>query len=228
MFIWDLDAVNMTNDSKWRTQVTILVKDASQQPVANAKVYGAWSYGSNANCISDAYGQCKILSNEFEGTTMDAIRFTVNNIVHDESLRWVYDPVLNSDPDNESDGTMIEALRPVPTLMFVSDLDGMKSTNGSKWRITVVITVRDANQQSVAGAKVYGVWTYGKNVDCTTDANGQCSLTSNEFDVASVTSIGLSVTSIIHSESLVWNYDQTLNTDPDGESSGTVITLDRP
>jgi hypothetical protein len=112
--------------------------------------------------------------------------------------------------------------------MFVSDLDGVNSTSGSKWRTTVTITVKDALQQPVADAKVYGTWSYGNNVNCTTDANGQCSLQSSEFEMASTTAIGFTVTSVLHSESLVWIYDQTLNSDPDGDSTGTTITVHLP
>jgi hypothetical protein len=141
---------------------------------------------------------------------------------------WAYDSTRNSDPDGESNGTMIEMARPVPTPMFVSDLDSAISTSGSKWRSMVTITVKDTNQQPVAGAKVYGTWSYGNNVNCTTDVNGQCSLQSSEFEGAAMSAIGFTVTSVFHSETLAWAYDSTLNSDPDGESNGNTINVPLP
>jgi protocatechuate 3,4-dioxygenase beta subunit len=228
MFIADLDGVNSPNSSKWRTTIAFSVRDANQVPVAGAKVYGDWSYGSSANCTTDANGGCSLVSSEFEGEEMSAIGFTVTDITHPEPLLWAYDPAYNSDPDGDSDGTGITMARPVPTPMFIADLDGVNELDGDEWRTTVTITVTDANGLPVAAAKVFGDWSYGSTVNCTTDSNGGCSETSSWKKLAEVSQISLTVTDISHAEPLVLDYDPAYNADPDGDSDGTTIVLSQP
>jgi hypothetical protein len=104
----------------------------------------------------------------------------------------------------------------------------VNTTNGSKWRTSVTITVYGASQLPVAGAKVFGTWSYGPSVDCTTDANGHCSELSSEFEGSEMSAIGFTVTNVTHPEPLVWAYDAASNADPDGDSDGTQITMCRP
>jgi hypothetical protein len=112
--------------------------------------------------------------------------------------------------------------------MYVADLDEVSSVNGSKWRTTVTITVLDANQNPVAAAEVFGTWSYGSSKDCTTDNSGQCSLASNEVEADQVSSITFSVDNITHPEPLILAYDAAGNSDPDGDSDGTTISVDSP
>jgi hypothetical protein len=100
--------------------------------------------------------------------------------------------------------------------------------NDSEWQATVIVTVRDAEGVPVAGAKVYATWNYGSSTNCTTDINGQCSRTSGKLKLTEVSAVSLTVDDVIHPEVLVWAYDATGNTDPDGDSDGTVVVLERP
>ena len=225
LHVADLDGLNTTNRSKWRTTVTITVLDANQIPVANAKVFGIWSYGNSTNCTTAANGQCSLVSNEFEADQVGTIAFTVNNVTHN---MLPYQAAGNSDPDGDSSGTTISVNKPVPSAMYIADLDQVTSVNGSKWRTTVTITVLDANQDPVAAAKVFGLWSYGDAKDCTTDASGRCSLTSNEFEAAQVETIAFTVNNVSHEEVLIYSYQAAGNADPDGDSNGTTITLNKP
>ena len=112
--------------------------------------------------------------------------------------------------------------------MHIADLDGANSTDGTKWRTHATLTVRDAAGVPVTGAKVYATWSYGSLTDCTTDINGQCSRTSGKLKLAEVSAVSLAVDHVIHPEVLVWAYDPTGNADPDGDSDGTVVILERP
>ena len=97
-------------------------------------------------------------------------------MTHPEPLQWAYDPVRQAATrTGTATARSIIMAQPVPTPMSVADLDGVNSTNGSKWRTNVTITIRDASGVPVLGAKVYGTWSYGNDVNCTTDAQGQCS-----------------------------------------------------
>ena len=62
---------------------------------------------------------------------MAAIGFVVDDVTHPESLQWAYDPALNTDPDGDSDGMIInmhEAVRrPVPPRVAPGALDSSRS-----------------------------------------------------------------------------------------------------
>src|SRR5438309_8769736 len=115
------------------------------------------------------------------------------------------------------------------TLIHIGNLDAMTSRNGSNWSATVEITVVDAANSPLNGATVVGHWSLlGLNSNtCTTGdlgGNGTCivlfpslkkSVLSVNFTVVSVTMAGRT-------------YDRTLNQDPDGDSNGTTIRVNRP
>ena len=115
------------------------------------------------------------------------------------------------------------------TLIHIGNLDAMTSRNGSNWSATVEITVVDAANNPLNGATVVGHWSVlGLNSNtCTTGdlgGNGTCivlfpglkkSVLSVNFTVVSVTLAGRT-------------YDRTLNQDPDGDSNGTTIRVNRP
>ena len=115
------------------------------------------------------------------------------------------------------------------TVIHIGNLDATTSRNGSNWSATVEITVHDADHNPLNGATVVGHWSVlGLNSDtCTTGdlgGNGTCimlfpSLKKNvfsvNFTVVSVTMAGRT-------------YDRTLNHDPDGDSNGTTIRVNRP
>ena len=110
-----------------------------------------------------------------------------------------------------------------PTVeMRVSDLDAVTTTAKNGWKITVTITVVDANGAPVSGAKVDGKFNTTA-VSCTTGANGQCSVTATaKNNVASVT---YTVTNVTASG---YAYNSAANSDPDGDSNGTSIVINKP
>lgn len=110
--------------------------------------------------------------------------------------------------------------------MHVADLDGTTTDQGRTWSATVTITVHDANHSPVAGATVDGTWSVGDAVStsCTTGGNGQCSVTSGSIPKRSG-STTFTVESVTHS---TLTYDAIGNHDPDGDSDGTSINVDKP
>jgi hypothetical protein len=111
--------------------------------------------------------------------------------------------------------------------VHVGDLDARpQSVNKNQWRATVTVTVHDDAHRPVNGASVAGTWSSGSAASgsCTTTANGQCSITtgniptttaSTRFTVGNVSGAGL-------------QYVPSDNHEPDGDSSGTVITISKP
>ena len=109
----------------------------------------------------------------------------------------------------------------------ISDLDGSSQNNGSTWTATATATVVDADGAPVSGATVHWNFTGGASGSDTcaaaTDGNGQCSLSvggirkrngSVTFSVSDVTGAGI--------------YDANSNSDLEGDSDGTTITVLKP
>ena len=90
----------------------------------------------------------------------------------------------------------------------------------------ITITLHDADHDPVSGATVSGDWSGGfaGSDSCITGGSGQCSVISDEvgkknssmtFTVSGVSASGLT-------------YEAGVNHDPDGDSSGTAITVVKP
>lgn len=114
--------------------------------------------------------------------------------------------------------------------MHVGDLDGTtaaaKGKNG-KWSATVTVTVHDGSHGAVGGAAVSGQWkdTSGnviKTASGTTNSSGQLSLGSGSL--SGLTSITFCVTNVTGT----LTYDAAANHDPDGDSNGTCVTVNKP
>ncbi|HYJ60146.1 MAG TPA: S8 family serine peptidase [Actinomycetota bacterium] len=106
----------------------------------------------------------------------------------------------------------------------VGDLDGSRVwVTANKWRATATITVHDRDHGPLAGALVKGTWTGGKVLSCTTNANGRCSV-SNGYGRAKA-SARFTVSSVTFAGS---TYASGANHDPDSDSLGTFIVINRP
>ncbi|MBN2388140.1 MAG: S8 family serine peptidase [Anaerolineales bacterium] len=116
---------------------------------------------------------------------------------------------------------------PVEDTVHVADLDGSATWISSLyWKATVTIRVVDQDGVGVANAVVSVTWSGGYNASstCTTDGAGLCSVTTGNIrkNKANVT---LTVTAITASG---FTYDPAANSDPDGDSNGTAITVLKP
>jgi hypothetical protein len=107
--------------------------------------------------------------------------------------------------------------------VHVGDLDDTSALLASGWRAQVRVLVDDQDHAIVAGAVVTGKWPNGTTASCTTGANGMCRI--QRKLARSKLSIVFTVTKVV---SAVGAYKATDNHDPDGDSTGTKITLVRP
>ncbi len=108
--------------------------------------------------------------------------------------------------------------------VHVGDLDGSSAGGGPNWTATVTITVHDAGQNVVpVNTTVDVTWPAGfaGNASCNTDGAGQCEVTSGPIPNRNKT-VTLTVTGIPGTD-----YDQAENHDPDGDSDGTTITVNK-
>lgn len=107
--------------------------------------------------------------------------------------------------------------------IHVTDLDGVRSRIDSRrWRVDITVTVQ-SGATNVAGARVTFTYkgTYSGTVACTTDTAGTCPIGGTaQGKTVTFTVSGISASGYI--------YDATRNGDPDGDSTGTKITIARP
>lgn len=116
---------------------------------------------------------------------------------------------------------------PRAEVIHIGDIDGEAIDDdppGGFWRATVTFYVEDQDGQPVEGADVHAFSSTGQTLPdiCTTDASGHCTQdqgsTTGDRRVIWVTDIVKTLTT----------YDSTLNTDPDGDSDGTTIVIEKP
>lgn len=120
---------------------------------------------------------------------------------------------------------------PTPTpsaqgIMHVGDLDGSSRVQGKNWKATVTITVHDGSELPLVNAIVNGTWSgdFSGSASCTTDANGQCSVTTDR-----IIGQGGSVSFTADSLSLAaYSYQPADNHDQDGDSNGSTISVSKP
>jgi hypothetical protein len=106
----------------------------------------------------------------------------------------------------------------VSQCMHVGDLDRMSTKQGNTWTASVTVTVHNSSHNGVPDATVSGSWgSIGGTGSCTTIANGTCTVSESGIskNTASVTFT-------------VGNVTSASNHDPDGDSNGTSITVNRP
>lgn len=114
---------------------------------------------------------------------------------------------------------------PTSGTMHVGDLDGSTTTAGRNWKAAVTITIHDANHNRVSSASVTGAWSdgYAGTASCTTDAAGQCSVSTGAMKSASP--VTFTVTGVSRDG---LTYEPGSNHDPDGDSDGTTVSVNRP
>jgi thermitase len=108
--------------------------------------------------------------------------------------------------------------------LHVADLDGSSAGQGGTWSAQVRAQVLDGLGQAQAGARLEGRWSDGAQAACVTDTQGRCALASLEMAKRDKW-IEFSVTNILLDGK---TYAAAENSDPDGDSNGTTIRVDKP
>jgi hypothetical protein len=115
---------------------------------------------------------------------------------------------------------------PQTSLMHVADLDRSASGNAKRWTAKVTIRMHLGTHANVGGVAVTGSWSGGATgiATCTTGSNGTCSVQSPQLSPATP-SVTFTVTGAAKTG---LTYVPAANHDPDGESNGTQILIQRP
>lgn len=115
-------------------------------------------------------------------------------------------------------------IQSVNATIHVSDLDRSSRRLGfGFWEARVTIRVADQVGKQVPSATASGLFSDGPSpFQCQTGASGSCTVVGYQWMLSCLT---FTVTNVAHA---ALKYDPTLNADPDGDSTGTQITVCRP
>jgi PKD repeat protein len=116
---------------------------------------------------------------------------------------------------------------PVNVVTHAGDLDsGSDASSRNRWIATVTVTIHNASHAPVPGAEVSGNWSNGAKggASCSTNASGICTMSKSNLK-SNLEQVAFSISSV---NGTAITYDQNANHDPDGDSNGTTIMINRP
>ena len=115
---------------------------------------------------------------------------------------------------------------PPANSLHCGDLDGTSANSGKYWKATVVVTIHNGVHAPVQNATVSIQWGGGASgtASATTDANGRCTFVSGNISKSSPNAT-LTISNVTHA---TLTYSAAANHDPDGDSTGTIITVSKP
>jgi len=117
--------------------------------------------------------------------------------------------------------------QPPASTIHSGDLDGSSAYSSKNyWNATVVIWAHGGDENPVSGVAVSGSWSggYTGSASCTTDSTGKCTVISGNIR-KNLNSVTYTITDMTKAGTV---YAPAANHDPDGDSDGTSITVNRP
>jgi hypothetical protein len=115
---------------------------------------------------------------------------------------------------------------PPATPVHVGDLDASSASGKGSWTAKVAIWVHASDESLVGGVTVTGAWSggYSGTISCMTDSSGRCQVATG--DVAKKNgSVDFAVSKL---DKAGYAYQSSSNHDPDGDSNGTSMTVNKP
>lgn len=134
-----------------------------------------------------------------------------------------YTVTLTITDNRGATSTQTRSVTAVAPEMHVGDLDRASTSQKSTWTATVTLTVHDSAHAQVADTVVSGSWNDGSTGSCITTTTGQCAVSRSGISKAT-TSVKFTVTNVARAPFV---YKPASNHDPDGDSSGTEVTVTR-
>ncbi|MCB9133822.1 MAG: hypothetical protein H6636_00235 [Anaerolineales bacterium] len=218
-------SVVSNGSNRFHAEALVTIHDQNNQPINGVTVSGAFTGDSNSSTtgVTNSSGQVTLSSTVKKNGTNWTLCVT-----NATKTGFTYDPAVNIETCDSTSGNPTPTPTPVVGgTMHIGDLDGSSVPGVSgRWDVTVVITVEDSNHIPVAGVTVSGAWSNGASGSgsCVTGVSGQCSVTKTGLR-STVNSITFTVTNATHSS---LTYQSTANHDPDGDSNGTMIIVNKP
>ncbi len=218
-----INDVAVAEGNSGTTNATFTVSLSSAAPSA---ITVGWATADNTATAGSDYVANSGVVSFAAGESSKTVAVLVNGDTAPEPNETFYvnlsGPVGATIADSQGVGTIQNDDVDPATVMHVSDLDGTKTAAGRKWNASVTITVRNGSGVAVSGATVTGSWAGKGSTACTTTTTGQCSMTKTGLTSASIV---FTVTNVSKSG---FSYNASLNSDPEGDSNGTSITIAKP
>jgi VCBS repeat-containing protein len=217
------DAPIATNQSASTTKntpvsITLNATDTDSCELPTLSIVSGPSHGSLTSFTNDPCKPGNPNSDSFKVTYSSALDYAGPDT-------FTY-KVNDGTADSNVATVTINISDPNPTRSHVGDLDRQASTQGGSWKATVTITVHDSNHNLAPNATLIGNWSGGFSGtgSCTTAGNGKCTVTSGSI-AKKKSSVTFTAGSVTHA---TLTYQSSSNHDPDGDSNGTLITINKP
>jgi hypothetical protein len=140
-----------------------------------------------------------------------------------EGIAVVFDSLTTSPLPTLPASTPSPTPTPMLLRMHISDLDGTANPVHNTWTALVNVEVSRADGITVDQALVSGTWSTGDADQCTTSVYGVCTMRLSDLP-KKVGSVTFTVNDVQRSQGI---YEASANSDPDGDSNGTQITVAR-
>ena len=211
--------------------VTVTVGALNDPPVANA----------DTAATSEAWPvPVSVLANDTDPDgdplSLDSVTQPANGtaVISGSAVQYTPDPGfagadtfaydVSDGQGNTSTGSVTVNVSATPRQMHVTDLDAAATRQTTRWTAKVTIRVRNSSGGAVANVRVTGTWSTGETASCTTGSGGNCTVTKSKIGNGR-TSVTFQVTGATKSG---WAYLASANSDVEGDSNGTQITVFRP
>ena len=216
-------ATDNANQTTQAAPVVVKVNNSNQPPVA------AFSY----SCTSNVCSFNASASSDPDGTTLayawtfgDGLTGVGKTLSHTYTATGTYVVALTVTDELGATGTRSEnvTVSSINNTSHVSDLDGLgRRLFLGFWEARITIRIADTLNRPVGSARVSGLFNDGTSLfQCTTAASGSCTVSGYQLNLSCLT---FTVTGVTHA---TLKYQPALNSDPDGDSNGTQITVCRP
>lgn len=145
------------------------------------------------------------------------------SFVHSYATPGNYEVTLTVTDDTGGTGTYTRSIAVTQLLLHVGDLDRSTASQSNLWGATATVTAHDSSHLAVANVVVTGSWNDGSVASCTTNSFGRCTVTKPGIP-KKAGSVSFTVTSVTLA---MFVYKPADNHDPDGDSNGTTIVINR-
>lgn len=138
---------------------------------------------------------------------------------------------LGDDNASNNSASTTSSIGTPSAAIHIGDLDGTTTVSGNTWSATVEVTVHDASHTPLNGATVVGAWNGAGSLasnTCTTGSGGgtgTCIVLAPSLSVRTKKSVSFTVSSVTMTGK---TYQSSSNHDPDPDSNGTTIKVNRP
>jgi PKD repeat protein len=219
-YIVTLTATDSDSDRTTYSKSVTVVGSVNVLPVASfTSACNGLTCSFNASGSTDADGTIASYAWELGDQTMGSGM----TLAHSYAVPGTYTVTLTVTDNTGGTSTDTQSLAVTQPALHVGDLDRSTASQSNVWSATVTVTAHDSSHLAVANAVVTGSWNDGTVMSCMTSSFGRCTVTKPGIP-KKTSGVSFSVTNIALA---TFVYRPAANHDPDGDSDGTIIAINR-